>query len=113
MWREGGVAAGLTRYQSMEVRGPNSVGAASPVHRTTPATAAEPAAPVGPTAPRDEVEISAAGRMLDDASRLGGVREQRLAEIKAAIEAGTYETPEKLQVAIERMLDRIGGDDAA
>jgi hypothetical protein len=45
--------------------------------------------------------------MLDDASRVGGVREQRLLEIKQAIEAGTYETPEKLQIALERMLEQI------
>jgi negative regulator of flagellin synthesis FlgM len=61
--------------------------------------------------PRDEVEISALGRMLDDASRIPGVREERLAQIKSAIEAGTYETPEKLQIALERMLAQIGSDE--
>jgi negative regulator of flagellin synthesis FlgM len=96
----------------MEVRGLNSVGAASPIARTAPVSAAGPAAPAGPTAPRDEVEISSVGRMLDEATRAGGIREQRLAEIKSAIEAGTYESPEKLQIALERLLERIGGDDA-
>ena len=45
--------------------------------------------------------------MLDDASRTPGIREQRLAEIKAAIEAGTYETPEKLELALSRLVEQI------
>ncbi|HTI51025.1 MAG TPA: flagellar biosynthesis anti-sigma factor FlgM [Planctomycetaceae bacterium] len=96
----------------MEVRGLNSVGASAPVSRTSPVQAAGPAAPAAPpAAPRDEVEISSVSRMLDDASRIPGVREQRLEQIKAAIEAGTYETPEKLQIALDRMLEQIGGND--
>jgi anti-sigma28 factor (negative regulator of flagellin synthesis) len=51
--------------------------------------------------------------MLDEATRAGGIRDQRLAEIKAAIESGTYETPEKLQIALERMLEQVGGSDDA
>jgi negative regulator of flagellin synthesis FlgM len=61
----------------------------------------------GPVSPKDEVEISAVGKMLDDASRTPGIREQRLAEIKAAIEAGTYETPEKLELALARMVEQL------
>jgi negative regulator of flagellin synthesis FlgM len=95
----------------MEVRGLNSVGGAAPVSRTASAAAAGPAAPAGPATLRDDVEISAASRMLDDASRTPGVREQRLEQIRSAIEAGTYETPEKLQIAIDRMLEQLGGDE--
>jgi negative regulator of flagellin synthesis FlgM len=61
----------------------------------------------GPVSPKDEVEISAVGKMLDDASRTPGIREQRLAEIKAAIEAGTYDTPEKLELALARMVEQL------
>jgi negative regulator of flagellin synthesis FlgM len=60
-----------------------------------------------PVSPKDEVEISAVGKMLDDASRTPGIREQRLAEIKAAIEAGTYDTPEKLELALARMVEQL------
>lgn len=93
----------------MEVRGLNSLGGTAPVSRTAPTTAGGPAVATSPTTPRDDVEISAVSRMLDDASRTSGVREQRLEQIKAAIEAGTYETPEKLEIALERMLEQIGG----
>jgi|SRR5579872_4980077 len=95
----------------MEVRGLTSARPAISINR--PENAAGPAetAPVGPTSPKDEVEISAVGKMLDDASRTSGVREQRLAQIKAAIEAGTYETPEKLELALNRMLETLNAEE--
>lgn len=61
--------------------------------------------------PRDEVEISSLGQMLDEASRTGSLREQRLAQIKSAIEAGTYESPEKLEAAVSRMIERMNLDE--
>lgn len=95
----------------MEVRGLSSARPMSPVSRPEATTGPTEAAPVGPVSPKDEVEISAVGKLLDDASRTPGIREQRLAEIKAAIEAGTYETPEKLEMALNRMVDQLKLDD--
>ena len=89
----------------MEVRGLNSAVPAAPIERPETAIAPEDAAPARPASPNDEVEISAVGKLLDEASRTPGIREQRLAEIKAAIEAGTYETPEKLELAVKRLLE--------
>lgn len=34
-------------------------------------------------------------------------REQRVAEIRRQIAAGAYETPEKLELAVEILLDRL------
>jgi anti-sigma28 factor (negative regulator of flagellin synthesis) len=96
----------------MEVRGLGSVGSSAPISRPPVEPAVRESGVAGPAAPPDEVEISALGRMLDDASRTPGVREQRLAQIKAAIENGSYETPEKLQIALDRLIDRIGQDNA-
>jgi len=36
------------------------------------------------------------------------IRTDRVAQIREAIESGTYETEEKLNVAIDRLLDEIG-----
>jgi negative regulator of flagellin synthesis FlgM len=83
----------------------------SPINRPQSTPGLEKAQPAGPTSPKDEVEISAVGKMLDDASRTPGIREQRLAEIKAAIEAGTYETPEKLELALNRMVEQLKLDE--
>jgi negative regulator of flagellin synthesis FlgM len=47
--------------------------------------------------------------MLDRIQSDPQVRAERLAEVRAAIVAGTYETPEKMALAIERLLAEIGG----
>ena len=36
------------------------------------------------------------------------IRTDRVAQIRQAIEAGTYETQDKLDIAIDRLLDEIG-----
>ena len=91
----------------MEVRGLGSMSGAFSVGRVGGAAApAQTAAPQF-VAPQDEVEISSAARMLDAASRTGSVREQRLEQIKAAIAAGTYDTPERLSLAVDRMLSSL------
>ncbi len=60
-------------------------------------------------APRDHVEISPLGQMLDGISRLPEIRHERVEEIRSQIAAGTYETPEKLELALDRMLDELMG----
>jgi negative regulator of flagellin synthesis FlgM len=95
----------------MEVRGLSSASPPSPISRPDSTPGVEKPQAAGPVSPKDEVEISSVGKMLDDASRMPGIREQRLAEIKAAIEAGTYETPEKLELALARMVEQLKLDE--
>ena len=59
--------------------------------------------------PRDHVEISPLGQMLDGISRLPEIRHEKVEEIRRQIAAGTYETPEKLDVALDRLLDEMSG----
>ena len=42
------------------------------------------------------------------AGAAGDIRFDRVAAIKAAIADGSYETPEKLDIALDRLLDRLG-----
>lgn len=96
----------------MEVRGLGSVGAARPISEARSPALTEGKAATGPiSSPQDEVEISSVGKMMDDVSRVSGLREQRLAQIKAAIENGTYDTPEKLELALGKMIDQISQDE--
>jgi negative regulator of flagellin synthesis FlgM len=90
----------------MEVNGPGPVHHSNPVGhvRPTQQQASPTAKPAGPV---DAVEISSAGRMLEKASQSSPVRAERIAQIKAAIDAGTYETPEKLEAALEKLLDEF------
>jgi negative regulator of flagellin synthesis FlgM len=45
--------------------------------------------------------------MVSRARELPEVRAERVAEIRAQIQAGTYETADKLEVALGRLLDEI------
>lgn len=57
---------------------------------------------------QDELQISDAGRLVDQARELPDVRQDLVNRIRSQIAAGTYETPEKLGVAMDRLLDEIG-----
>jgi anti-sigma28 factor (negative regulator of flagellin synthesis) len=45
--------------------------------------------------------------MLEQLQNDPHVRTERLAELRAAIAAGTYETQDKLDAAVERLLNEI------
>ncbi len=54
---------------------------------------------------RDNVSVSVDA--IQAAETVGDVRLDRVNSIRAAIADGSYETPEKLDVAIDRLLDRL------
>lgn len=89
------------------VGGQMPIGAA----KTNPAT---PRAEAGPTAgpafaPQDSLQISDAARALSEADGPADAgRAALLARVKAEIDAGTYDTAEKLESAVGRMLDGLG-----
>lgn len=98
----------------MDVSGLGSVQGSSPVRSTNPAgpsaaaNAAKPQSAI--PAPQDEVQISAAGQMMDRLSDAPEVRAERIAQIKEAIENGDYDTDEKLEAALSRMFEVHGFD---
>lgn len=79
-------------------RPPQTDGAGRPVGR------AEPRARRG----EDRVEVSSLARSM---SRLSAepVRQDLIDRVRAEIEAGTYETPDKIEGAVENLLDELGG----
>ena len=58
-------------------------------------------------APRDHVEISPLGQMLDGISRLPEIRHEKVEEIRRQIAAGSYETTEKLELALDRKVRKL------
>jgi len=44
---------------------------------------------------------------LDQLSQTGDIRQERIAQIKAAIADGTYDTDEKLEAAFMRMFSAV------
>ena len=55
----------------------------------------------------DIVEISTAARLAAMVQELPDIRADLVAKVKAEIAAGTYETAERMDVAIDRLLDDI------
>ena len=55
----------------------------------------------------DVVEISTAANLAAKVHELPAVRADLVARAKAEIEAGTYETPERIDVAVDRLLDDL------
>ena len=58
--------------------------------------------------PVDSVDISPEAQLIDQIHDLPEIRSDRVAEIRAQIESGVYETEAKLDVAVGRLLDEIG-----
>ena len=92
----------------MHINGPGSIGR---TQGTFPANRAHHAEPAQARRPHflgaDELDISREADALSRAHEADGIRSSRVAEIRAQIEAGTYETPEKLEAAVERLLDEL------
>jgi len=61
----------------------------------------------GDAAEKDRVELSELAGFLSRLSELPEASARRIVEIRAAIAAGTYDTPEKLDLALERMFSEV------
>lgn len=105
------VDRGLKEEQTtMDVSGIGSVSGASPVRGVAPQQGTQPVTTPSVVAPRDELEISTASKMLDRLSESPEARAERLAQIKEAIENGQYDTDEKLEAALSKMFGSLGID---
>jgi negative regulator of flagellin synthesis FlgM len=91
----------------MYIQGTSSVHSAQPLR--APHRASGPAAASGFQAAHgaDELDISSEADFLSQVQELPEIREDRVAEIRQQIASGRYETPEKLDLALERLLDEI------
>lgn len=93
----------------MEIHGAGGAQGPQPIYPRLAEFTVDAGRTVQAGAPRDQVEISPLGQMLDGIGRLPEIRHERVAEVRRQIAAGTYETSEKLDVALDRLLDELGG----
>jgi len=61
-----------------------------------------------PSSGVDQLDISSEADFVSQARDLPDVRADRVADIRAQIKSGKYETSEKLDIALDRLLDEIG-----
>ena len=61
-----------------------------------------------PAAGADEVSISHEAGMLSRIDDIPDIRQDRVDQIRAEIANGVYETEERIDIAVSRLLDEIG-----
>ena len=91
----------------MQINGPSPAQGPQPTQNPPRAHQAESSAPRPHIAVTDELDISREAELMSRMSELPEIRADKVAELKAAIEAGTYETTEKLEGAVDRILDEL------
>ena len=90
----------------MYIYGTSQIHAAQPLnapHRLTPTQGPRSSDFAGV----DQLDISPEADFVAQARELPDIREDRVASIKAQIQAGTYETSDKLDVALSRLMDEF------
>ena len=91
----------------MQINGPSGVNGASQINQSMK-THSSPNVPANANLnPVDQLDLSSQAQMIDSLADVSGIRAERVAEIKAQIANGVYETPEKLELTVERLLDEI------
>jgi negative regulator of flagellin synthesis FlgM len=90
----------------MEVHGPGGVGGPNRIdlHRIQPQP---PAELQGNGQIGDRAEISDIARLMNQLAEVPDVRMDRVEELRTLIETGRYETPEKIEKAVERLLEEL------
>ena len=91
----------------MYIHGTSHIHAAQPLrapHRPPAPAEAGPPQPYGV----DELDISSQADLVSQVRDLPEIRADRVAQIRAQIQAGTYESADKLDKALDRLLDEIG-----
>ncbi len=93
----------------MHINGINHVHAAQSVNKPHHATSAQPAAQTSSFDAVDKLDISSNASYVSQVREAPEIRTDRVAEIRAAIADGAYEDDAKLDMALEALLDEIGG----
>jgi negative regulator of flagellin synthesis FlgM len=91
----------------MQVFGPTGVSGAQPVNPAHKLHSAQPAAPKPHMTPVDQLDISHEADMVSRMRETPDIRQDLVSRIRAEIEAGTYETADKLDMAVGRLLDEL------
>ncbi|HEX3355572.1 MAG TPA: flagellar biosynthesis anti-sigma factor FlgM [Tepidisphaeraceae bacterium] len=85
------------------------IGSNSPIQKIVnqPVQKSIPTESATPTRGSDSVELTGISQHLQTLKAGGDVRADKVADIKAQIAAGTYESDDKLDVAADRLLDDL------
>ena len=79
-----------------------------PIDAATPA--AQGATKVPPPQVSDVVEISEVAKLAAKIDEVPEIRADLVQRIKDEIAAGTYETPERIEITVERLMEELFGN---
>jgi anti-sigma28 factor (negative regulator of flagellin synthesis) len=93
--------------------GINGVGANTPLHNVSKVQPQTVNKSIPANAPKalpltDKVQLSHVTQMMATLKAGGDIRADKVASIRAQLDAGTYETEAKLDQAIDRLIDDLG-----
>lgn len=89
-------------YGPAHLHGPQAINPPHTARINNPTPAAEPGQI------QDELQLSETGQLMSKAHDLPDIRWDRVNQIRAQIADGTYETDDKLRVALGRLFNEIG-----
>jgi negative regulator of flagellin synthesis FlgM len=96
----------------MRIQGPANVHGAQPINGPHQIDSAKSAEETTAASQTDQLDISHEAELASKVAELSGqvqdvpdVRADRIASIREAIEQGTYETEDKLDIALDRFID--------
>jgi negative regulator of flagellin synthesis FlgM len=93
----------------MEIHGAGGTQGPQPIYPRLAEFSVDAGQTVQAGMPRDHVEISPLGQMLDGIERLPEIRYEKVEEIRRQIASGSYETTEKMDIALDRLFDELQG----
>ncbi|MBN2218359.1 MAG: flagellar biosynthesis anti-sigma factor FlgM [Pirellulales bacterium] len=92
----------------MHIHGPSHLHGPQPIGPPHASRVARPDATTPSGLIQDELRISDEARLIEQVKQAPDIRQDRVDAIRRQIAEGTYETPEKLDIALDRLLDEIG-----
>lgn len=92
----------------MQIYGPNYIHGPQSIRAPHTSPSHQAAQSASPAAGGDQLSISEAGQLLNRLADIPDIRQDRVQSIRAAIADGSYETSDKLDQALEHLLDEIG-----
>jgi negative regulator of flagellin synthesis FlgM len=91
----------------MQIYGPTQVHGPQAVRAPHTARVSQ-AATTGATSASDQLDLSPVSQFVNQVRDLPDVRQDRVSQIRSALANGTYDSAQKLDGALNRLLDEIG-----
>jgi negative regulator of flagellin synthesis FlgM len=91
----------------MQIRGTSNIQSATQVNFSNKVQTVQNQSVATQLDTTDQVDISSEAQMLANMNDISDIRAERVAEIREQIAAGQYETADKLDSAMDRLLDEI------